>query len=77
MRIFGILIASIFLTGFHTSVNAQGKAWIPKVRLSTASIEKGDSVELTWEVRKALDIRIDSIADDLPLSGSIWLKPDT
>ena len=77
MRIHHLLLGIILLTGWTNHLRAQGDAWVPKIRSSNSTIEKGDSVEISWEVKKALSIRLDGIADDLPLSGSIWLKPDT
>lgn len=47
------------------------------LKISSRTIEVGDSVVLRWDAQKAIYTAIENIADSLPPSGNISIAPDT
>ncbi len=58
-------------------VNAQRRKENIEFGISSRIIEKGDSVVLTWAVRKADSVELVGISRNLPLRGSFIIYPDT
>lgn len=75
-RLAGILFMTLILSGGHQLI-AQSKKKDPVFDISSRIIEKGDSVVLSWYIKKADSVKLEGMDEKLPSQGSYAVFPDT